>query len=135
MVVFNPPPTLCLTDLQVTQLSGFATANLDLCPPLLLILQLLCASKADQTVLAYLVVITQFVSWQQVLSCTEGALEGPTTVVLFLAQEYSQAKWKMEGARATLEWYLDLHGCDANLARVVIAMAIAQGAQQQAPPA
>uniref|UniRef100_A0A914XTL6 Tyr recombinase domain-containing protein n=1 Tax=Plectus sambesii TaxID=2011161 RepID=A0A914XTL6_9BILA len=132
-IVPTHPPNCLFADSKVAQVSQIAAENPQLRPPPSLVKELLLALKADRTVAAYLAVITRFVAWHQAMHCADSAIDGPAAVALFLAQEYSRTKGKMEGARAALVWYFELLGCQANLARAPIAVAMAQGAQRRAP--
>uniref|UniRef100_A0A914XF92 Uncharacterized protein n=1 Tax=Plectus sambesii TaxID=2011161 RepID=A0A914XF92_9BILA len=82
----------------------------------------------------YLAVTTRFVAWHQEMHYADGTLDGPAVIALFLAQEYSWTKGKMEGAREALVWYFDLLGCQADLVRAPVELAMVQGAQRWAPP-
>uniref|UniRef100_A0A914WHE8 Uncharacterized protein n=1 Tax=Plectus sambesii TaxID=2011161 RepID=A0A914WHE8_9BILA len=113
--------------------TALATENPHLCPPPSQVQDLIWSSKADWMVYMYLAVITRFVAWHQEMHCTDGTLDGPAVLALFLAQECSWTKGKMEGAREALVWYFDLLGCQANLVRAPVELAMAQGAQQWAP--
>uniref|UniRef100_A0A914WYG4 Uncharacterized protein n=1 Tax=Plectus sambesii TaxID=2011161 RepID=A0A914WYG4_9BILA len=75
-----------------------AAANPALCPVTAQVQDLLRASKADRTETSYLAIITRFVAWRDSMLCSDSALDGPTAVAPFLAQEHARMSGKIEVA-------------------------------------
>uniref|UniRef100_A0A914X7C2 Tyr recombinase domain-containing protein n=1 Tax=Plectus sambesii TaxID=2011161 RepID=A0A914X7C2_9BILA len=111
-----------------------AAANPAICPAPAQVQDLLRASKANRTETSYLVIITRFVAWRDAMLCGNSTLDRLTAIALFLATEHACMSSKTKVARSALVWYFDLIGCQANLERDPIPVAISQGSLRRAPP-
>uniref|UniRef100_A0A914X7C8 Tyr recombinase domain-containing protein n=1 Tax=Plectus sambesii TaxID=2011161 RepID=A0A914X7C8_9BILA len=134
MVALCLPTHPVVTDSKVARRVQAAAANPAICPTLAQVQDLLRASKADWTKTSYLAIITRFVVWRDAMLDGDGSLDGPMAVALFLAKEHACTSGKTKVARSALAWYFDLIGCQANLARDLIPVAISQGSLRRDPP-